>query len=462
MSTTALSFEAVLPQGIVTHDTKYHRIGNRIFIDKGLFLARKPNSINTDWRCRSNPIGELINEHVSELQQYLGLKRFSEKKYRPIVDCLLANLRSAASQDGQLIYSRNTGSNRTAGKAFLQVVDYLADCGLVDSVVGRANEYTGNSSWLSPTGKLFRQLEENRVRVQLAKDAAMIELRGSDKKPVKIPTGKKTVRLQVKRLSTPVRAFNTLWLDHVATLGGHELVPFVRRIFNHSLKLGGRYYGGGFQNISKADRALIEIDGEPTIEPDFDAIHFVILYAWAGRQYDLRCGDPYTVPGFERTTVKRAMLSLLNSENASGWCANVTRSGNPQVKQAINDYRSEYLRFIAAGTQGLKTGQPKKPCYADSFISGMPDGIQGKELLQAIKARHRPIAHLFGSLNIGLRLQFTDSQIMSRVIEKLCRLNIPVLPIHDSIRCRKGDGWQVQTNMKEAFKEITGFEGFVS
>src|SRR5947207_9185465 len=72
-------------------------------------------------------------------------------------------------------------------------------------------------------------------------------------------------------------------------LSGRSLV----RIFNDgSFERGGRFYGGWWQGVPQHYRMHITIDGEPTVEADYSAIHPRLLYAREGMDC---CGDPYDV-----------------------------------------------------------------------------------------------------------------------------------------------------------------------
>ena len=61
---------------------------------------------------------------------------------------------------------------------------------------------------------------------------------------------------------------------------------FVRRIYNKSsFEWNGRYYGSWWQRTPKAYRSGIQLNGSPTCEIDFSAIHMVLLYAITGIDY---------------------------------------------------------------------------------------------------------------------------------------------------------------------------------
>ncbi len=88
------------------------------------------------------------------------------------------------------------------------------------------------------------------------------------------------------------------------------------------------------------------------------------------------------------------------------------------------------------------------------FIENIPEGANGGDYLRLILGRHQPIAHHFGTKNIGLRLQKMDSDLMALALDKL--KGIPCLPVHDSIRCRVSDMGKVNQAMVDAFKELCG------
>lgn len=73
----------------------------------------------------------------------------------------------------------------------------------------------------------------------------------------------------------------------------------VRRIFNStSFDIGGRFYGGWWQNIPSAYRGMITIDGKRTTEFDYGRLHPTMLYAQegmtlSGDAYDIGIGDEH-------------------------------------------------------------------------------------------------------------------------------------------------------------------------
>jgi hypothetical protein len=160
------------------------------------------------------------------------------------------------------------------------------------------------------------------------------------------------------------------------------------RVFNGgSFSLGGRMYGVFWQNLPKAARGDLIISGEGTNENDYSQLHPRMLYAKAGAVLK---GDAYVLDGWERPLVKRAFNIAINA-----------------------DTEAAAIRAIAQEIGG-------EGAYAEA-----------RRLLEAIRARHRPIDSSFGS-GAGLRLQRRDADLAERVTLRLLDQNIVALSVHDS------------------------------
>jgi hypothetical protein len=160
------------------------------------------------------------------------------------------------------------------------------------------------------------------------------------------------------------------------------------RVFNRSsFSLGGRFYGGCWQNIPKELRPDISINGIGTVEADYPRLHATLLYAELGK---MMWGDPYDLENWPRELVKTAFNTLVNA-----------------------DTRLAALRAIA------------------NEIRGEGAFARAEMLVRAIEERHRAIAPTFGS-GAGLRLMRYDSDMTESILLRLTRMGIAALPIHDS------------------------------
>lgn len=434
-------------------------------LERSRQLAPNPRSLKEAYKCNSRSENLLLGNLTEELRDYMKScegkerrTRFRESDYLAAMSMLLANLFYAYKHRAQILVSRNTGhvadkeSNplRIGNRVIIRCCDFMAEKGLIKMVIGKGNEYQHASSWITATANLIERLEHAKVAIELCKGVVSVVLR--DKKGKMKPISKnRVVQATYKRLRSSVDALNETWCSHVLTCEGAPVLPFTKRIFNESLDYGGRFYGE-YSTYTSVQRAKFRIDTDPVVELDYKSIHFNMLYALEGIQF---VGDAYSIPGYERSVVKAASLRLLNSENVSAFKRNVTKSGSTKVKLQFATWKDKLLR------NGFRPGmelEHKKPPSIRGFIEGMPDGIKGDDLFNAISERHSLIAHHFGQEKIGLKLQYLDSQVIASAILKASRNKIPVVPIHDSLVCRERDKHEVERIMAESYKEnLFGF-----
>lgn len=464
--------QTVKKRGSVVHGNVYQLSLplNVINLDKQLCLVPNPHHVRHDWFVENSEGGHrfLVDELVERFRIYRqkvikdnsNNTRFHRARYRAVFSMLLANLWHAYVHDSQLIIKRETAhkadldSNpeRISNKLVAAAAEFLADLQLITYAYGSEGIVTGGSaSWAAADFKLVALLQKEQARIRLHERADLVILRDADGKNKPLPKDKNLAKL-IRDLEASVANHNRVWLDHYATLDGGSLIIDLKRVFNKTLYLNGRFYGS-FQNIPSADRQRILIDGERTVELDFKSMHFAILYAWEGIQLT---DDPYQLEGVDRNTAKAAALRLLNSENLAGFKASITASGNPTTKAAAERYARELAIHDIRKAKGLHSKAPRKPPSLESFIKGIATGTRGEDVLQAILERHRPIARHIGDKDIGLRLQHTDALIMAGALSRL--QGIPVLPVHDSIRCRVSDSGAVMNAMQAAYREVTGFD----
>lgn len=190
------------------------------------------------------------------------------------------------------------------------------------------------------------------------------------------------------------------------------------RIFSRgSLKKGGRFYRGWWQQIPSRHRPHIRIDGYKTVEVDYSSMAFRIFYAQIGYPYPTD-SDIYDI-GLDgwvgkdderRPTVKEFMNALINDEDG------------------VYSLSSEHQKSL---------------------------GLSHEQLIAKLKDNHPKIFTEIDN-GIGLKLQFIDSQIAERVILEMMKDEIVVLPIHDSFIVRAGFQQWLTSVMRDVFKELTG------
>jgi hypothetical protein len=139
------------------------------------------------------------------------------------------------------------------------------------------------------------------------------------------------------------------------------------------------------QSLPSRQRAVMLINGEPTLEPDFVALHPSIIYAMRGVHL---VGDPYETAEFPRAHGKVGFNIALNAKSYSTARAAIARDLNLDMATATR-------------------------------------------LLRAITLKHRAVSDLFLS-DAGVRLMRIDSDIALNTVMSCQDRGIPVLPVHDS------------------------------
>jgi hypothetical protein len=162
--------------------------------------------------------------------------------------------------------------------------------------------------------------------------------------------------------------------------------PRLRRVFSRaSFDMGGRAYGP-WQSLPARQRAMMLINGEPTSEPDFVALHPSIIYALRGVHL---VGDPYETAEFPRAHGKAGFNIALNAKSYPSARAAIARHLNVDMESATR-------------------------------------------LLRAITSKHRVVSDQFFS-DAGVRLMRIDSDIALSAITGCQGKGIPALPVHDSL-----------------------------
>lgn len=454
---------SVLDTSSANDDYQYHLgVGVQLplpfnvhYIDHSLFLAPNGRWSELDYVLNRD---HLVKEFLTDFKRWSKLKRFSKKLYFDAFNMILANLLAVHYLGGQLLLSRSSGKHKGSNPVGIDnrtislVTDYLADRGLIDLHIGRKNGTDKNASWCIPLMPLIAILDKYDAKFRLHGETQFALVRDSNKNVIPMYTDR-TKAHRLKKLAQPVRDHYETWLSHIATLDGLYLLPWLRRLFNENMNLGGRFYGH-YQQIPSADRKRIRIDGEATVELDYKSLHIALLYALEGLTVTR---DPYLIDGYEdkRAAFKSMCLRLVNSDDLSSFEANITRSGNSKVQQEFVRYRAKRQQYEYLKSIGLKATEPSKPIsIRKGFIENIPENAIGGDYLRLILARHEAIAYQFGTPNVGLRLQKMDSDLMALVLGKL--QGIPCLPVHDSIRCRVSDMDKVNKAMIDAFRDLFG------
>lgn len=276
---------------------------------------------------------------------------------------------------------------------------------------------------VEPTPAFIDLLERHGVRLRdIGRDAGgeTIWLRAREEAPENdwkrnAPLGKRLVHYddteETNRLRAEVGRIAEVLGSASIAYAGEPVGPIaLHRVFllrsphaPQAFNLNGRIAGGFWQSLKSTKRHLITIGGHPETGlggediADLDYVSMFAMLAYLKATGSLPEGDPYAIPGLEehRDGAKLALISLLS------------RSG------------------------GLKLLAPK-------LKAALPEGWTARRLVEAMAARHGPIAHLFGT-DVGVELMNTESRVLMAVLLDLADRGIPALPMHDGINVKASD-----------------------
>lgn len=179
---------------------------------------------------------------------------------------------------------------------------------------------------------------------------------------------------------------------------------YVNRIFSDTFLAGGRFYNG-FESNAKSDlRSKILINGNKTVEKDYSCLHINMLYNKKGLPL---IGDAYAkVSGGnpnQRKLFKLIALVSLNSDSRDSF-----------LKALRNEIRDNNLKNLFK-----KLTDKNLNIYLDKWV----------------KAHHDIESYLFS--DIGIKLQYEDSQFAAGIINHFTEKGVVVLVVHDSFIIEK-------------------------
>lgn len=194
------------------------------------------------------------------------------------------------------------------------------------------------------------------------------------------------------------------------------------RVFLYDFEKYGRFAGMVETLIKKDYRQFFKINGDATVELDFEAFHVRMLYHLEGMDYQ---NDPYQVAADSYKNVKYKNRKLFKKLGLMA----INASSKP------------------ATIKGLRT----KLLEGDNPIDIPYEVIE--DMLKYWLEVHKPIAKYLCS-NIGLKLMHLDSQIAEKVIKYFTEKGIMILCVHDSFIIARSYENELRAIMAEAYKEI--------
>lgn len=195
----------------------------------------------------------------------------------------------------------------------------------------------------------------------------------------------------------------------------------LRRVFTEEDGRAGRLYGHWVQRLPKELRGQLTINGQPTVELDYNGMQMALLYADANKPLPDQA-DLYAVPGFDRDDMKAVLLRTVGT------------ASRKKGKAALGGVLHEQGRNREGRAEALY----------DAFWG-----------LHADVCPHRQADN--GAA--WARLQELDSKLALRVLRKLLDKGITAIPIHDSFIIEKRHAETTKAVMLEEFEALFKISG---
>lgn len=356
----------------------------------------------------------------------LNKDRIHKKKYEQAFQSIIANLLYTYRVDPTKhisvslckdFFINEVNVFKIRYDVFIKLFNWLKKTNYITTFIGFRNQKKSRQTRFIQTDKLiklFKLVKNVHYDKEFSTKKKIIILKNTEKKsiPYKITS-------LVKKRITLLEDFNkVLFYSSISFKGKILPKPFIFRIFNNSsFKSGGRFYGGYFQQFTKRDRKKLFINGNKTVELDFNCLHINLLYNKINKTYDR---DAYQLQSFPlkefRGSIKLITLIMINASS-----------------------REDALKSCR---YAMTTGKIKELNIDTAF--------------NEIIAKHSGIK-MFFFCGWGLQLQYQESLICERVLKSFINRKIPltVLPIHDGFICESKHKDKLLRAMLQGYKRIT-------
>jgi len=364
------------------------------------------------------------------------------------IQVVLMNLIACNEKKQRLFYSRQKDSRQKwkynvrglNALDIIKAIDELELMGYVyNYIADRQYLYSEEDklpSWVKATDSLVSKFCTDETDCQKAEKAYIaanlnIEVREfKSKKKVDYVISDET-----REIERVVLFLNDMNSNHLfLTKDGEVIENVYTRIFNESLKYGGRFYRAGILNMpnkANKDRLRTTIDGESVYEIDFDCLHISILADESGVA-DKYEGDIYykVLEPEQYSLANRALVKL-----AVNICLNATSvtSAAKAINKQIGKYPENTFCFTC-GYAVIRQIKLKLPDFVQAFCN---------------------------KKSTGKRLQNIDSWIAHYVVDEFIKIQQPILIIHDSFMVQRKNAGKLVDAMTAAYKKVVKVDKIV-
>ncbi|WP_443641051.1 hypothetical protein ABXT70_13825 [Candidatus Njordibacter sp. Uisw_039] len=405
------------------------------------FIIKDPKAESFNYTLDSSSVE--LTALVDKLFEEIKLNR--HKVHKNGLKLILLNL--IVHKGSKVLISRDNNSKRLArynaldvgGTAIKTVTDKLEKSEYIHFITGKNLPYGhGIRSSIQATDSLNTLLKP--ITLQLTPSELVLIREGGSKKLIDYTDTPRTLRIRkeltaynelLESVNIELRDLSGLTvlkdLNHQVVqrkfIDNGEVDSQGQPLFNS----GGRSSAAWTSMSGSDERPNIFIDGQKTVELDYQASAINIIYkALTGVVY---AGDPYTISVgnvlIPRHLVKQIATTSLNSNTVEG---NSSAIGNAYGELGSSLKAEDKLKF--------------------SQYKDIKKKITIKDILEAFLTKHYLIRHMFlRGQEVGNRVQCLESDLVFAVVNELTKKSIPTLTVHDSFIVKAADKATLDTLM---------------
>jgi hypothetical protein len=398
----------------------------------------------------------------------LNMERISRKKYTCVVNWFIHYLLKVKDNKVMAIkYTRDESFRSTFNvdnyeysySILLRLIDYLIDNGMVINFNGNVMNGFRVSSMIIVNPAIFEFIGSGsltQIDNEISTDTNDKFLKvtceeGNEIKPEEITDLVRYNNLYQEAVNV-LEPYHKILDDAKPSINGYVLNSLrLHRVVKETLDVSSRWFDNGcFQNKPKDIRKMLTFFGEETVSLDFKSLHPAILMFYEG--ISLSEHNPY--PSINSVKVSKVAINKFTKYYALD-----------KYDPVRNIVKKLFLAMINADSINAAVGSVYEDMHKDNLKKGTYKehtmkyvGVGNVDLHKvAVKIlKHNNCIAKYLGTGIGKKLQYKDSEIIRKCLEKLNNEKIPCIPVHDSISCRVSDKLRVKEVMRESFIEVIG------
>ena len=360
-------------------------------------------------------------------------RSFQVNKIYNVINCLIANLLYAKeiNRKGYLRYSRRHDEYKrtiynklSISSTYLkEVIDTLVKLNFLENIKGVNSIFLSRIRTTNLLESIF--IEENILINDVYFEKELLILKNKNKKKINYLDAAYTYQIKRNLINYNKLLLNNEITNHLVNKHQRLNKTYYRVFNNSSFKSHGRYYGHWIIDIDDAVRKETKMNGQQVKIVDFEASQTHMAYSLKGINY------------FDYTDIHPYNFLSENFNIPSG-------------------KRREFIKKVTSLFLNCSKEKFKKALYFLNNTEFKIKNLNVSMLHKEFNEFHKPISEYFFQ-SLGNQLMFIESQVAERTIVEFCKLNVPILIIHDCFIVPEDRINLLRYTLKNSFNEC-GFK----